>query len=147
MTPMRTFARYLSIFAMLLLCESKVAFAQEAVAQKAAEDILRSFDNGQFKTVWDQKVSQYVKERTSEDVFLSSMSIGRPALGKLIDLTSVGRDHFSRDPTTGYEGDIYGITFRSKYTSGEFYERVVVVKDADGIYKLANISGSPVPKK
>jgi hypothetical protein len=130
---------------MLLFC-AKPAVAQEAAAKQAAEDVLRSLADGQFKTVWDQKVSKVFKDRTSENLFLANMSIGRPQLGKLLSLTSVSVEYAKEDPQTGYKGDIYAVTFRSKYTVGEFFERIVVVMDVDGKYKLAGIFGSPVPR-
>jgi hypothetical protein len=59
----------------------------------------------------------------------------------------IGREHTNKDLATGVDGDIYAITFRNKYSTGEFYERIVVVKDSDGQYRLSGISGSPVPNK
>jgi hypothetical protein len=140
----------LTIIASLLVgstsCSAQPAAASENAAQKAAEDILQSLSNGEFKTVWDKKVSRFIKDRTSEDAFLSNMSMGRPTLGKLQSFTLVSREHASRDPASGFIGDIYSMTFRSKYPTGEFYERIVVLKEADGAYRLSGIGGSPVPK-
>ena len=126
-------------------CSAQTPAASETAAQKAAEDILQSLSAGDFRTTWDKKVSKFIKDRTSEDAFLSNMSIGRPALGKLQSFTLVSREHASQDPASGFIGDIYSITFRSKYPTGEFYERIVVLKEADGVYRLSGISGSPVP--
>jgi hypothetical protein len=75
------------------------------------------------------------------------MAVQRPMLGNLLSLTVVSRNHFNHDPSTNVDGDIYVIAFRSKYTAGEFYENVVVIKDTDGQYRLSGIYGAPVPQK
>jgi hypothetical protein len=125
---------------------SKPALAQEAAAQKAGEDILRALAAGQFKTVWDQKTSTWLKGRSTEDGFLSYMVGSRPQLGKLLTVRYVQTTHFDKDVSSGYEGDIYTITFRCTYSAGEFYEYVTVLKDVDGQYRFSGLHGAPVPK-
>jgi hypothetical protein len=122
----------------------KVASAQEANAQEAAQYILGQLAQPQYDLLWDQKVSDYAKSHMSKDAFVSRMAIARPQLGKLISFSTVSREHTMRDQLTGFEGDMYAITFRSKYEVGEFYERIVVVKDQDGQYRLANLLVSRV---
>jgi hypothetical protein len=123
------------------------ARAQEANAQEAAESILRSLSNQEYRGVWDKKTSEWAHKNWSQDVFLSNMSMGRPQLGTLQGMQVIGREHVTKDPATGFEGDIYAITFKNRYSFGEFYERIVVIKDSDGQYRLSGISGSPVPSK
>ena len=130
----------------LALLISKPALAQETAAQKASEDILRTLAAGQYKTVWDQKTSTVWKQRSTEDGWLSWMAGNRPALGKLVNVRYVQTAHFDKDVSTGVEGDIYTVTFRSTYSAGEFYEYVTVIKDVDGQYRLAGLYGAPVPK-
>ena len=120
--------------------------AQESAAQKAAEEILRSMSDGKFKQIWDNKVSKFFKDRTTENVFLANMAMGRPQLGKLLSLQRVSTQHLNQDPGSGFQGDIYFVLFRSAYTNGEFFEHIAVVKDADGEYRLSGINGAPVPK-
>jgi uncharacterized protein DUF4019 len=130
----------------LALLISKPALAQEAAAQKASEDILRTIAAGQYKTVWDQKTSKWLKGRSTEDGFLSYMAGNRPAFGKLANLKYVQTTHFDKDPSTGHEGDIYTITFRCAYSAGEFYEYVSVLKDDDGQYRFYGLYSAAVPK-
>jgi hypothetical protein len=138
--------RSLCVWLSLLLMFSGISFAQEAVAQKVAEDILRGLSAGTFKTIWDQKVSKFFKDRVTENLFLSNMAMSRPMLGKLQSLQYVSTQHLNKDPQTGFEGDIYFVVFRTNYTSGDFFEHVAVVKDADGQYRFSGINGAPVPK-
>lgn len=125
---------------------TKPALAQEAEAQKAGEDILRAVAAGQYKTVWDQKTSKRLKERTTEDGFLSYMAGYRPQYGKLLNVKYVQTTHFDKDTSTGVEGDIYTIIFRCVYSAGEFYDYVTVIKDVDGQYRFFGLNSAFVPK-
>ena len=125
----------------------KLVQAQELAAQQAAESILQSFSKQEYLTVWNSKTSQWAKTNWDQNAFLASMSIGRPQLGTLQTISVIAREHTTHDPSTGFDGDIYAITFRNKYTNGEFFERLVVVKDPDGQYRLSGIYGSPVPNR
>ena len=129
-----------------VLLNIKPAHTQEAAAQKVAEDVVRTLAAGQYKTLWDQKTSNWLKGRSTEDSFLSYMAGSRPQLGKLLTLKYVQTTHFNKDASTGYEGDIYTVTFRDAYSIGEFYEYVTVLKDVDGQYRFSGINGAPVPK-
>jgi hypothetical protein len=124
---------------------SKPALTQEAAAQQAAEDVVRTLAAGHYKTVWDQKTSKWLKDRWTEDGFLSFMAAGRPQLGNLLSLKYVTTAHYDKDPSTGYEGDIYSVTFRDKYSTGEYYEYVIVIKDVDGQYRFSGLNGALVP--
>jgi hypothetical protein len=120
--------------------------AQEADAQQAAENILRAFAAQKFQYAWTDLTSDWGHRNWTQDGFLSNMAVQRPMLGNLLSLSVVSRSHFNHDPSTNVDGDIYVIVFRSTYTTGEFYENVVVIKDADGQYRLSGIYGAPVPK-
>lgn len=122
------------------------AIAQESNAQQAAENVLRALAAQKFQHVWTDMTSDWGHKNWTQDSFLSTMTLQRPMLGNLLDLTVVGRDHFNHDPSTNVDGDIYVITFRSKYTAGEFYEKIVVIKDTDGQYRLSGIYGAPIPQ-
>jgi hypothetical protein len=119
----------------------------EVSAELAASDILNSLSKQEFKTIWDQKISDWARKNWSKDGFLSSMSMSRPQLGQLLASQIVSKEHTTFDQATNYTGDIYAITFRDKYTTGEFYERLVVARDSDGKYRLSGIYGSAVPDK
>jgi Protein of unknown function (DUF4019) len=131
----------------LLIFVPKFGIAQEIDAQNAAEEILRMLAAQKYVAVWNDKTSEWGHNTWSKEVFLAYMSIGRPTLGALIDLVPISREHYTHDPSTNYDGDIYAITFKDKYTAGEFYERIVVVRDKDGQHRLSGWSGSQVPQQ
>jgi hypothetical protein len=120
---------------------------QVANAQRAAEGIITDLGSQKYKTVWDNDTSEWFKGKLSEDAFLSNMSVGRSQLGIMQKSSLVSSDHSTSDPATGYQGDIYAFTFRDKYPVGEFYERIVVIKDRDGQYRMSGLFGSPVPSQ
>lgn len=136
-----------SVALVVLALLSLPSSAQESAAQKSAMEILQSLGKGEFKGVWDDKVSKFLKDRVPEDVFLANMSMGRPSLGALQDVRLVSSQHLNKDPASGYEGDIYFLIFRTTYSTGQYFEHVAVVKDADGEYRFSGISGAPVPQQ
>ena len=131
----------------LIYSYSLPLLAQESDAQAAAENILRSLASQKFNYVWNNLTSDWAHKNWAPDAFLANMAMTRPALGELKDLSVVGREHISHDQTTNVDGDIYAITFRSTYSTGSFYERVVVIKDNDGKYRFSGIFGAPVPNQ
>jgi Protein of unknown function (DUF4019) len=132
---------------LLLIFVPKFAASQEIDAQNAAEEIVRMLAAQKYVAVWTDKTSEWGHKYWGKEAFLANMSLGRPNLGALIDLVPISREHTTHDASTESDGDIYAITFRSKYTAGEFYERIVVVKDNDGQYRLSGIYGSKVPQQ
>lgn len=140
------------LFVYLILIVSTIAHAQQTQSkddvdsEAAARNVLQSFSDGKYNTVWDSLTSQWLKNMWTKDMFMSNFSIGRPKLGALVSTTRVIQRRFSNDPNTNFHGDGYVITFKSKYAIGEFYEQVGVIRDPDGKYRFSGIDGSPVPK-
>lgn len=118
---------------------------QVEVAQKAAQQIIDALGHQKYKAVWDEYTSEWFRNKVTEDSFLSGMSMGRAPLGIIQQSSLVATDHTTSDPVSHYQGDIYAFTFRDKYSVGEFYERIVVIKDRDGQYRLSGLFGAPVP--
>lgn len=145
---MKGISRY---FILLMVCfsgfavEAQQASPNETQAEKAAKQILVLFSEGEFSKVWDSMASEWAHKTYNRDVFLANFAIGRPKLGKLISTTPIMRTHFTDDQNLNFHGDGYNITFKSTYTTGEFFEVVGVVKDSDGQYRLTGIDGAPVP--
>ena len=43
------------------------------------------------------------------------------------------------DKESGFKGEIYGFNFLNKYENGKFYERIVVIKEEDGMFRISGI--------
>lgn len=114
-------------------------------ATKAARDIMRSLRERQYEKLWSSQTSDYFKSKTTKDQFLSNLSIGRQQLGVPGELKLIEVTYAQSDAATGYKGDIYAATFLSGYSVGNFYERIVMVKEADGGFRLSGLWGSPAP--
>ena len=116
-------------------------------AAQAARDIMSAFSDRQYKQIWDTQMSEVFQKQMTEDSFLANMSIGRAQLVKFSSSKIVDVQYSERDPATGYKGKIYAFTFLNIYAVGRFYERIVVNKENDGIYRLAGLWGSPAPSQ
>ncbi|MGA7120921.1 MAG: DUF4019 domain-containing protein, partial [Polyangiaceae bacterium] len=91
-----------------------------------------------------ENTSDWFKKRTTKDSFLANMSLGRQPLGASVSPPEfVDMSYAKADPATNYQGEIYAFNFRTSYTVGKFYERIVVIKDLDGKFKLSGVFGSP----
>lgn len=122
------------------------AVAQQSDAERAAEKIINDLAAGDYREVWDDQVSMFFKQYVLEDTFLSNMAMVRPQLGELLRIKIFKTEHLDRDPVSGYRGDIYFVTFRNSYATGEFYEGVAVILEEDGLYRMSGFGGAPVPQ-
>lgn len=131
-----------SIF--LYLAGLQVALPQQVDAVQSATDIMKLIGQQKYKDVWAKETSDWFKQRVpSEDMFLANMSMGRAQLGNILTSVLISSEFSKNDAATSYQGDVYAITFKNSYKVGSFYERIVVIKDADGEYRLSGIFGSP----
>ncbi len=141
--------RYLSavvfVFGLLTLFAEEPLADERQDATAAAQGIMSALSKGQFNQVWDKQMSIVFSQTMTKDSFLANMSIGRTPMGNLTDSRIVDVNYSQEDAQTGFKGDIWAITFLNTYRVGKFYERVVVVKDGDGAYRLAGLWGSPAP--
>jgi len=121
--------------------------ADQDDARRAASDILTSLRTGQYPKLWDSQTSEFFKSKLTRDSFVANMSMGRQQLGSPTgDPRFVDMAYSQSDPATGFKGEIYAFNFLCSYSAGNFYERIVVVKESDGKFRLSGIWGSPAPK-
>lgn len=131
----------------LLLALMQGAFAGDREeADKAAKAILDSLQAGKYELLWNTQMSEFFRSKMTKDSFLANMSIGRQQLGPLSSSKFVDMAYSQADPTTGTKGEIYAFNYLNSYATGNFYERVVVIKERDGKFRLAGLWGSPAPK-
>lgn len=115
-------------------------------AQKAAKGILTSLQQKKYETLWNNQTSEFFKSRTTKNSFLANLTMGRQTLGAAGESKFVDMAYAQTDPTTGYKGEIYAFNYLNTYAVGKFYERIVVVKEKDGIFRLSGLGGSPAQK-
>jgi hypothetical protein len=121
---------------------AKAADSDDAAA--AARLILTRLQAGQYEAVWNENTSDWFRKRTTKDSFLANMSLGRQSLGGSTSPPEfVDMSYAKADPATNYQGEIYAFNFRTSYAVGKFYERIVVIKDTDGQFRLSGVFGSP----
>jgi len=136
------------VFAMLLGFAPSYALADErddAVA--AARGIMDALAKGQFKDIWQTKTSKFFKEKVpSEETFLMNLSMGRNPLGAIKSSQLIDVAFSTTDPGSGYTGRIYAVTFKNSYPAGSFYERIVVIRESDGLFRMSGVWGTPAPQ-
>jgi len=115
-------------------------------AAKAAREILMSIQQRQFEKLWDTQTSTFFKEKMTRDSFMANLSLGRQQLGAPGESKFVDMAYSQFDSTTEYRGEIYAFNYLNTYSAGKFYERIVVIKEPDGKFRLSGLWGSPGPK-
>jgi hypothetical protein len=120
--------------------------ADQDDAAQAAKEILHSLREGQYTKLWDTQTSAFFKAKMTKDSFLANMSMGRQQLGKPGNSKFVDMAYSQSDPSSGTKGEIYAFNYLNAYAAGNFYERVVVIKEADGKFRMAGLWGSPASK-
>ena len=103
------------------------------------------FGAQRYKEVWNSYASELIREISDEDNFLAHITMGRAQLGSYTQSDIVNVELFSHDQASGYQGRIYSVTFKNTYPIGIVYDRIVVVKDPDGRFRLAGFWAVPAP--
>jgi hypothetical protein len=137
-----------AFLSMLLILISGLSMAADKEdAEKAASDILASLRDNQYSKLWDSQTGAFFKSRMTKQSFLANMSMGRPQLGAPIGKpTFIDMAYSKKDPSTGFEGEIYAFNYLSSYSTGKFYERIVVAKEKDGKFRMTGLWGAPAQK-
>lgn len=133
---------------LLCVCISTNSFASDADdATSSASRILKKLQSNSFGDLWDNDTSAWFKVKMTRASFLANMSLGRAQLGPVLAPSEfIDMAYAKSDPTVSFVGEIYAFTFLSTYQAGRFYEKVVVIKDPDGTFRLSGIFGAPAGK-
>jgi hypothetical protein len=140
-------AKYSTLLACLFFASVAPAVAgDQDSAIKASKDILSSIQAKNFEALWNSQTSEFFKSKTTKESFIANMTMGRQQLGtpgasKFLDMA-----YTQNDIATGYKGEIYAFNYLNTYTTGQFYERIVVVKEKDGKFRLSGLWGAPAQK-
>ncbi|SKC49257.1 DUF4019 domain-containing protein [Paraburkholderia hospita] len=126
----------------LFSCLSAMAADQDDAAA-AAKEILRYLQTAQYERLWDSDTSAFFKSKLTKDSFLANMTMGRAPLGEVKGSQFIDMSYAKVDPTTGYQGEIYAFNYLNTYAVGKFFERIVVLKEKDGKFRLAGLYGAP----
>ena len=115
-------------------------------AAAAAQAILDSLQAQDYEQLWDAQTSAFFKANMSREAFIENVAAGRARLGEPGDSQFMQMTTADADEATGYEGTIYAFIYRNDYAAGAFIERIVVIKDDDGVFRLSGLWGAPVPE-
>jgi hypothetical protein len=134
---------WLIIISMFALSFETAKAADQDNAADAANSILQSIHDHQYENLWNTQTSEFFKKLTTRDSFVANLSLGMQRLGAVNDYKLIDMSYSQNDPATGFTGEIYAFTYLTSYSAGKFYERVVVVKEGDGEFRLSGLWGSP----
>lgn len=116
-------------------------------ALKASQEILASLQQKNFEKLWNSQTSEFFKSKTTKNSFVANLTIGRQQLGASSENKFVDMSYAKNDPASGYKGEIYAFNYLNSYALGKFYERIVVVKEGGGRFRLSGLWVSPAQDK
>lgn len=134
----------------MMLCVAFVAgpvsAGEEDDARSAASAVRAAISNQEYEDLWNSRVSEFFKGKVQKAAFIQNLKQGRAQVGVARSVTPVSYTFAEVDSMTGYRGKIYSFDYHVKYEKAAFFERLVVVKDPDGRYRLAGIWANPAPQ-
>ena len=120
--------------------------AEKDDAISAAKAIRQSLAQGDYDILYDTQTSLFYRQRTPRAQFIQILKQGRAQLGPVQSTKQLSYQVSEDDAATGYKGTIYAVDYLCKYQGGAaFFERVVVVQDTDGKFRLSGIWAQPAP--
>jgi Protein of unknown function (DUF4019) len=117
--------------------------SDKAVA--AARTIMTLAGENKVNTIWDQHTAAWYKSKLDKTAFLQNLSFGRKSVGGPPQSVKLQSVKYAKGET-GLPGDVFTVSFESQYAVGKFYERIVVLKETDGEFRLVALSTAPAPK-
>ena len=117
--------------------------AEQKSAEAAATEIMNMFGSKNFQAIYNQKTSAFFKKFVHEGQFLANVTMGRAQLGSMTSSKIVDVQLSNYDPATKFKGVIYAVNFDNSYGGMRFFERIVVIKEADGAFRMSGFWGVP----
>ncbi|MGE7472002.1 DUF4019 domain-containing protein [Bosea sp. NPDC003192] len=115
--------------------------ANRKEAFTAAREIMVIIGDKQFEKLWDKKISDWFKSKSSgKQSFVASLTMGRANMGALKKAEIIDAGYAAQD--SGYTGDIYYVNFSNEYDNAKSYERVVLIKEGQE-WKVSGLFGVP----
>lgn len=141
--------RYYKLFAALFLAiYTSIAQADDiSDAREAGITILRNLERGMYKSVWNENVSDWFKQRMTRDAFLANMTTIQLQLGgAATQRRPIQQNRNQGNAQIGYKDTIYTFTFATAFPSSNAYETIVLIREG-GQYKLSGINWVPNPNE
>lgn len=138
----------LKSIAAAVLCFSFIcSAADQDEAMAAAKEILSSIQQKKLDTLWNNQTSGFFKSKITKESFFANLTMSSQQLGASGASTFIDMAYSQYDPASGLKGEIYAFNFLNSYSVGNFYERIVVIKEQDGKFRLSGLWGAPAPQE
>ena len=128
-----------------LLVASAARGADGDDATQAADAILAALDDQRYESIWAHQSSQTLRDKVAKDDFVARIAIGRAQLGRIQNRKLVEVSSAQSAVPAGYQGTVYAVSYLNTYAAGRYLERVVVLKEKDGKFRLAGLWGTNAP--
>ena len=110
-----------------------------------AKTVLGLIKDGKFNTVWNTHISAFFKKNLNQDVFVGNLSQGRVNAGLMQSSRLVDVTYSAKDILSGYVGNIYTVRFLNKYEHQTSFDYVILIREADGQWRVSAMGGAPAP--
>lgn len=130
----------------IVLFATNVVADEESDAIAATQKILQLLSGADYTEIWESHTGELYKSVVSKDSFMANMSIGRSPLGAMDSSVIVDAAYSEIEPQTGQTGKFYAVTFKNHYMVGDVYERIIVMLESDGVFRMIGHWGSPAPR-
>jgi len=137
------FSRSIVFAFALLLVVPQLRAADAKDAEQETQRIVSMLASRKYEALYDQDTSAFLKNLVTKGSFIANLTMQRNGVGALQNSQLVSQSHSNFDPGSGYKGDIYVFDYLNTYAAGKFYERIVVVKDDDGQFRLSGYFPQP----
>jgi len=144
---MKTTTRNIVLGCVLALGLGHAAAEDKDDAATAARQILETLQTRHYEQLWDSQTSAFFQSKIDKDVFIDNLTVGRSRLGAAGESAFMQMTTASSDAATGYVGPIYAFSYRNAYEAGVFLERIVVVQDEDGVFRMSGLWAAPLPEQ
>ncbi|MGF6961203.1 DUF4019 domain-containing protein [Paraburkholderia youngii] len=105
-------------------------------ARAAALKILGKLEQKQNKEVWNANVSDWFKEKMTEEAFLANMTLIQAQLGGIGNNRKlIQENQADGDPRSGYQGTVYSFMFSTTFPVAKVYEMIILIREG-GNYKI-----------
>ena len=130
-----------STHVLFLLMSNTIYAAPIDDARLAANNILKSVHDMKYQDLWDNMTSDFYKKAITEQSFINNITLARNPMGKVQSSQGISEAHATYDPDSGYKGDIFVFDYNTKYDSGDYAERIVVINENNSGYKMSGLYG------
>lgn len=115
-------------------------------AKKAAQGVRKAIEEKQFDTLWERQTSDVFKAKSSKLSFVTNLKNIAPQLQQFNSFRLMDANAAKAPTGSNIDGDLYTFNYQASNASETLVQSIIMVKDADGKFRLAGIWFTPTKK-